>query len=160
MAGSSKSGGEGRKVVAENRRARHDYTILETVEAGLALVGTEVKSLRAGTCTISDAYVRVDNGEAFLIGMHIPPYVQGNIHNHEPDRTRKLLLHRREIRDLEAHVTRKGSTLVPLSIYFTRGRAKMAIGIAKGRDVRDKRAAITERDVKRQLQRELKDGSY
>lgn len=147
---------DGRKVVAENRKARHDYHVIETMEAGISLVGTEVKSLRGGTCTISDAYVRVDGGEAWLIGMHIPPYLQGNIHNHDPERTRKLLLHRKEIDKLDDHVRRKGSTLVPLSIYFARGRAKVGIGIAKGKQARDKRHAIAERDTKRQLEREMK----
>lgn len=157
---SGKQTGDGRKIVAENRRARHDFHIIESMEAGLSLVGTEVKSLREGACTISDAYVKVDNGRAELIGMNIPQYAFGNINNHVPDRTRALLLHRKEIEELEVHVTRKGHTIVPLRIYFTRGRAKLEIGIAKGKDRGDKRQAIAERDTKRQIQRELKERQH
>lgn len=146
----------GHKVIADNRRARHEYHILETFEAGLALVGTEVKSLRNGSCTISDAYVRIDGGNASIIGMHIPVYDMGNRNNHEPTRERRLLLNRKEIDDIERQITRKGCTAVPLSIYFSRGRAKLAIGVAKGKDQGDKRQAIAERDTKRMLQRELK----
>jgi SsrA-binding protein len=148
--------GDGRKIVAENRKARHDYDILETFEAGMSLVGTEVKSLRAGSCTLSDAYVRIDDGEAWIVGMHIPPYVQGNIHNHEPDRSRRLLLHRREIEQIHTHITRKGNTAVPLSVYFSNGRAKLALAVGKGRDKGDKRRAIADRDVKRQIDRQMK----
>ncbi len=146
----------GKKIVADNRRARHEYHILETYEAGIALVGTEVKSLRQGSCTIADAYVRIEHGNAVIIGMHIPVYDMGNRFNHEPLRDRRLLLHRSEIDKIEAQVTRKGCTAVPLSLYFTRGRAKLAIGIAKGKDRGDKRQAIAERDTKRQVERELK----
>ena len=147
---------DGRKVVAENRKARHDFHILETYEAGLSLVGTEVKSLRGGTCTLTESWVRVENGEVWITGMHIPPYGHGNIHNHEPVRDRRLLLHRREITQLHEHVSRKGNTLVALSVYFTRGRAKLLIGVARGKQRIDKRNAITDRDVKRQLEREFK----
>jgi SsrA-binding protein len=147
---------DGRKIVAENPKARFDYAILETLEAGLVLTGTEVKSLRAGKVAIREAYVRVEDGEAFIIGMNIATYEQGNVFNHEPMRTRKLLLHRREIDDLHVHVTRKGNTIVPLSLYFKDGRAKLAIGIAKGKDKGDKRQAIAKRDTDRQIQRELK----
>ena len=147
---------DGRKIIAENRRARHDYHILETYEAGIALVGTEVKSLRNGSCTIADAYIRIEHGNALITGMHIPVYDMGNRFNHDPLRDRRLLLHRSEIDKIEAQVTRKGCTAVPLSLYFTRGRAKLAIGIAKGKDRGDKRQAIAERDTKRQVERDLK----
>lgn len=146
----------GKKIVADNRRARHEYHILETYEAGIALVGTEVKSLRQGSCTIADAYIRIENGNAVITGMHIPVYDMGNRFNHDPLRDRRLLLHRTEIDKIEAQVTRKGCTAVPISLYFTRGRAKLAIGIAKGKDRGDKRQAIAERDTKRQVERELK----
>lgn len=153
---STKPTTDGRKVVAENRKARHDFHIFETLEAGLSLQGTEVKSLRAGSCTIREAYIQVRGGSAFITGMHIPTYEQGNIHNHEPTRDRRLLLHKREIVDLEEHVTRRGNTIVPLTVYFTRGRAKLTIGIARGKQQRDRRHDIAERDTKRQLERELK----
>ena len=148
--------GDGRKIVAENPKARYDYSILETLEAGIALTGTEVKSLRAGKAAIREAYVRVDGGEVWVIGMNIATYEQGNVFNHEPERTRKLLLHRKEIDDLHVHVTRKGNTLVPLSLYFRDGRAKLSIGVAKGKDKGDKRQSIAKRDVQRQIDRELK----
>ena len=151
-----KAGGDDRKIVAENRRARHDFHIIETYEAGMALVGTEVKALRGGTVTISDAYVRVDGGKAELIGMTIPQYTFGNINNHQTDRTRALLLHKKEIAELEVHVTRKGNTIVPLRIYFLGGKAKLEIAVAKGKDKGDKRQAIAERDTKRQIDREFK----
>ena len=148
--------GDGRKVVAENPKARFDFEILETLEAGLSLTGTEVKSLRAGKAAIREAYVDITDGEAFVINMNIATYEQGNVFNHEPARTRKLLLHRREIDDLQVHVTRKGHTIVPLSLYFRDGRAKLSIGIAKGKDRGDKRQTIAKRDVQRQIDRELK----
>ena len=151
-----KTSSDGRKVVAENRRARHDFHILETFEAGLSLLGTEVKSLRDNGATIGDAYVTIRSGEAFISGMHIAPYTQASVWNHEPTRERRLLLHKREIEELHAQVARKGSTIVPLSLYFTNGRAKLAIGVAKGKDKGDKRQAIAERDANRQVQRELK----
>ncbi len=150
------SGGDGRKIIADHRRARHEYHILETYEAGIALVGTEVKSLRNGACTIADAYIRIEDGNAVITGMHIPVYDMGNRFNHEPMRDRRLLLHRSEIDKIHAQVTRKGCTAVPLQLYFTRGRAKLAIGIAKGKDRGDKRQAIAERDSKRQVERDLK----
>ncbi len=155
MAG-KKQQGDGRKIVAENPKARYDYAILDTLEAGLVLTGTEVKSLRAGKAAIREAYVRIDDNEAWIVGMNVATYEQGNVFNHEPMRTRKLLLHRREIDQLHAHVTRKGHTIVPLSLYFKDGRAKLAIGIAKGKDTVDKRTTIAKRDVQRQIDRELK----
>lgn len=153
---SGKAPTDGRKIIAENRRARHDYEILETYEAGLALVGTEVKSLRGGTVTMSDAYIVLRGGEGFVVGMHIPVYSHGSIHNHEPARDRKLLLHRKELDELEAHTTRKGNTAVPLSLYFRKGRVKLAIAVGKGKSRRDKRDSISERDTKRQIEREHK----
>ena len=156
MAAAKKQQGDGRKIVAENPKARYDYTIVDTLEAGLVLTGTEVKSLRQGKAAIREAYVRVEDGEAFIIGMNIATYEQGNVFNHEPMRTRKLLLHRKELDQLHAHVTRKGATIVPLSLYFRDGRAKLAIGIAKGKDTIDKRRDIAKRDVQRQIDRELK----
>lgn len=148
--------GDGRKVIAENPKARYDYAILETLEAGIALTGTEVKSLRTGKAAIREAYVQIKDGEAFVINMNIATYEQGNVFNHEPTRTRKLLLHRRELDDLHVHVTRKGNTIIPLSLYFRDGRAKLAIGVARGKDKGDKRATIAKRDVQRQIDRELK----
>lgn len=147
---------DGRKVIAENPKARYDFAIIETLEAGIALTGTEVKSLRAGKATIREAYVHVRDGEAFVVNMNISTYEQGNVFNHEPTRTRKLLLHRRELDDLHVHVTRKGNTVVPLSLYFRDGRAKLAIAVAKGKDKGDKRATIAKRDTQRQIDREMK----
>ncbi|MCB0879983.1 MAG: SsrA-binding protein SmpB [Thermoleophilia bacterium] len=157
MAAAKRQQGDGRKIVAENPKARHDFFIIEELEAGLALTGTEVKSLRAGKAAIREAYVRIDDGEAFVYGMNISTYEQGNVFNHEPARTRKLLLHRREIDDLHVHTTRKGHTIVPLALYFRDGRAKLSIGVAKGKDRGDKRQTIAKRDVQRQIDRELKD---
>lgn len=151
-----KSAEDGRKVVADNRKARHDYHILETFEAGLSLQGTEVKSLRAGNVAIREAYITLRDGDAFVVGMNISPYEQGNIHNHEPTRDRRLLLHRRELVELEEHVTRKGNTVVPLQLYFLRGRAKLAIAVARGKQKHDRRQDIIERDTRRQVQREMK----
>jgi len=151
-----KQHGDGRKIVAENPKARYDYHILETLEAGMALTGTEVKSLRDGKVAIKEAYVRVEGGEAFVYGMNIATYEQGNVFNHEPMRTRKLLLHKREIEGLHVQVSRKGATIVPLSLYFREGRAKLMIGVGKGKDAGDKRQAMAERDTKRQIDRELK----
>jgi SsrA-binding protein len=157
MSAATRKPDDGNKVVAENRKARYDFHILETLEAGLVLTGTEVKSMRAGQAAIREAYVRVDANEAWVIGMSIATYEQGNLFNHEQTRTRKLLLHRREIDDLHVHVTRKGNTLVPISLYFKGGRAKLLIGVAKGKDKGDKRQAIMERDTKRQVDREIRE---
>lgn len=162
MAGKSKKStpADGRKIVAENPRARYDYTIVDTLEAGMVLTGTEVKSLRQGKATIKESYVRVEGDEVWVIGMNISTYEQGNVFNHEPMRTRKLLLHRKEINDLHVHVTRKGNTIIPVSLYFKDGRAKLAIAVAKGKDAADKRRAISDRDNKRQLDRALKQREY
>ena len=141
------------KVVAQNRRARHDYFILETFEAGLVLSGTEVKSLRAGKASLAESYATVENGEAWVVQMHIPPYEQGNRWNPDPVRARKLLLHKKEIGKLESAVAQKGQTVVPLKLYFSKGHAKLLIGIAKGKKVYDKRHAIAERDSKREMER-------
>jgi SsrA-binding protein len=143
---------EGR-LVAQNRRARHDYFILETFEAGLALAGTEVKSLRQGKASLAESYATVEKGEAWIVQMHIPPYEQGNRWNLDPLRRRKLLLHRREIEQLDDAVARKGHTLVPLRLYFARGHAKLQIAIARGKKTYDKRHSIAERDAKREMDR-------
>jgi SsrA-binding protein len=139
--------------IARNKRARHDYHLLETWEAGLALTGTEVKSLRAGKANITDAYGVVRDGEVYLLNLHIPTYEQGGYVNHEPTRTRKLLLHRREIRKLIGAVERQGLTLVPLELYFKRGRAKVAISLARGKKVHDKRADERRREDEREMAR-------
>jgi SsrA-binding protein len=142
------------RVVAQNRRARHDYFILETFEAGLVLSGTEVKSLRLGKASLGEAYATVENGEAYVLQMHIPPYEQGNRWNLDPVRRRKLLLHGKEIAELERGVAQKGQTVVPLKLYFTvKGRAKLLIALAKGKKTHDKRQAIAERDAKREIDR-------
>jgi len=145
------------KIVAENRKARHDYHIHETFEAGIALTGTEVKSLRAGKANLKDSYARIDNSELMLHNMHISPYDQGNRFNHEPLRTRKLLMHRYEINKLVGKTQEKGYTLVPLKLYFTRGRAKVEIALATGKKNYDKRQDIAERDAKREIDRAFRD---
>ena len=146
------------KTVAENRRARYDYYIDEVVEAGIALTGTEVKSLRFGEGSIAESYAEVKNGEVFLINSNVPEFSHGNRHNHEPKRPRKLLLHEREIAKMTGAVERKGMTLVPLSIYFnSRGRAKVELALAKGKNTADKRATIKEREWKREAARVLRD---
>ncbi|HEX2716580.1 MAG TPA: SsrA-binding protein SmpB [Gemmatimonadaceae bacterium] len=142
--------------IARNKRARHDYHILETWEAGLVLKGTEVKSLRNGKATLTDAYGVVKGGEVFLINLHISPYEQGNQFNHEPDRTRKLLLHRREIRRLIGGVERQGLTLIPLDLYFRDGIAKVTMALAKGKKLHDKRETSRERDAAREIERAVR----
>ena len=144
------------QTVAVNRRARHDYAIDETIEAGLVLTGTEIKSIRAGRANLAEAYARIEHGEGWLIGAHIAPYEQGNRNNHEPTRTRKLLLHRDQIAELIGRTQAKGFTLVPLRLYIRNGLAKLEIGIARGKKVHDKRRAIAERDARRELERETK----
>lgn len=140
-------------VVARNKRARHDYHLLETWEAGLVLTGTEVKALRAGKANIADAYAVVQGGEVFLINAHIAPYEQGNQFNHDPTRTRKLLLHRREIRKLIGSVERQGLTLVPLDIHFTKGKAKVTLALGKGKKLHDKREDARRREDEREMAR-------
>ncbi len=144
---------QGRKLVAQNRKARHDYQVESTVEAGLVLTGTEVKSLRAGRATLTDGYATIDNGEVWLRGVHIPEYDLGTWTNHEPRRARKLLLRRDEIRKMESKVKAKGFTLVPLALYFKDGFAKVEIALATGRKGQDKRQAIAEREAKREAER-------
>lgn len=141
------------RLIAQNRRASHDYFILDTLETGLVLVGTEVKSLRAGKASLAEAYATIDNGEVFVRQMHIPPYVQGNRWNVDPVRTRKLLVHRAEIAKLQKAVAQKGHTLVPLKLYFSKGHAKLLLGIAKGKKSHDKRASIAEKDARREMDR-------
>ena len=145
-----------RKVICTNRRARHRYHLEETVEAGMALRGSEVKSLRAGKANLSDAYVRIHKGEAFLAKVHIAPYDPANRENHDPERERKLLLHRREIDRLGGKVRERGYTLVPLEMYFVGGHAKVKIALAKGKRLYDKREAIAKRETERRLRRILK----
>jgi SsrA-binding protein len=145
----------GRKMVAQNRRARHEYDIEETLEAGIVLTGTEIKSVRAGHVQIQDAYARVENEEVWLHNLHIAPYEQAGKFNVDPDRPRKLLLHRREIDRLFTKAQEKGLALIPLSIYLRRGFAKVDVAIAKGRKLYDKRQAIAERDAKRDQQRAM-----
>jgi len=147
---------QGEKLIVDNRRARHDYHLSDRVEAGLVLSGTEVKALREGKATLQQAYADVRDGEAWLVGLHVPEYVQGNRENHDPDRPRKLLLHRREIDRLYAQVREKGMTLVPTRLYVQDGRVKVEVALAKGKELRDKRRAVADRDAKRQIERELK----
>ena len=141
----------GRKLIAQNKKARHDFTIDEVFEAGLVLVGTEVKSLRAGRATLTDGYASIDDGEAFLHNIHIPEYDQGSWTNHEPKRKRKMLLNAEEIRKINTLIARQGYTLVPLSLYFKDGKVKVEIALAQGRKAHDKRHAIAERDAKREM---------
>lgn len=144
-----------RTVVAQNRKARHDYHIGDTWEAGLVLTGTEVKSLRAGRASLVDGFAEIENGEAWLLGVHIPVYVQGTWTNHTPRRKRKLLLHRLEIDRIAAKVSEKGFTLVPLALYFKDGRAKVEIGLGKGKKTYDKRQSLAARDARRETEREM-----
>jgi SsrA-binding protein len=144
--------------VIDNRRARHDYFIDETIEAGIALVGSEIKSVRSGRVNLTEGYVRVERGEAWLLNTHISPWPQAGTHfNHEPIRPRKLLLHAEEISRLKAKVAQKGLTLVPLKLYFVRGRAKLEIGVARGKKLYDKRDSLAERDSQRDIARALHD---
>jgi SsrA-binding protein len=143
------------KLIAENRRARHEYNFLERVEAGLALQGSEVKSLRQGHATLQRAYADPRDGELWLVGLHIPPYEQAS-QPHDPDRDRKLLLHRRQIDKLSSQVAERGLTLVPTRLYFKDGRAKVELALARGKEQRDKRRDIADRETKRRLERELK----
>src|SRR6478672_5398592 len=145
------------KVIAENRKARHEYHLLERYEAGLVLTGTEVKSMRDGGATLQQAYADIRNGEAWLIGAHIAEYGQGNVNNHEPDRDRKLLLHKKEIDSMIGKVRERGFTIVPTRMYFKNGRAKIEIALARGKDTHDKRRDISKRDADRQIQRALKE---
>jgi SsrA-binding protein len=145
------------KLIADNRRARHDYHLTDRVEAGIVLKGTEVKSLRDGRADLARAYAEIrDDGQAWLVGSHISTYEQGNIANHEPDRDRKLLLHRKELDSLAGKVRERGFTLVPTRLYWKNGRAKVELAVARGKEVRDKRRDLARRDADRQIERALK----
>lgn len=146
------------KPLAQNRKARHDFTILETVEAGLVLQGTEIKSIRQGKINLKDGFVSIRQGEAFLKNVHISPYEQGNIFNHDPLRNRKLLLHKKEIEKLEREVKQNRLTIIPLKVYIVRGRAKVLIGLAEGKNRYDKRHSLKEQQMKRDIDRALKAG--
>lgn len=152
-----KRSGEGIKVVATNRKARHDYNIEDTIEAGIVLTGTEIKSIRAGRMNLQDSFAQVRNGEVWLVGAHISPYTHGNRENHDPLRDRKLLLHRREINRLAGKVQERGYTLVPLRVYLKDGRAKVELGLARGKKQYDKRESIAKRDFDREMRRAVKD---
>jgi len=141
------------KIVATNRKARHEYFLLDTFEAGLVLRGSEIKSVRAGQISLAEAYVQVDGREAWLMDAHIAPYIQASLYNHEPRRPRKLLLHRVEIRRLWDEVRKKGVTIVPTKVYLKEGRAKIEIALAKGKRLYDKREAIAKRDMQREMER-------
>lgn len=148
---------KGIRIVSENRKARHDYFIEDTYEAGLALVGTEVKSIRLGKVNIKDSYVKVKNGEALVVGMHVSPYEKGNIYNRDPFRERKLLLHKREILKLKGLSEAEGYSLIPLELYIKDGLVKMQLAVAKGKKLYDKRHDIAERDAKRQMEQRRKE---
>ncbi len=145
------------KIITVNRKARHDYEILDTIEAGIVLLGTEVKSLRAGKVNLKDSYARIKDGEVWLVGVHISPYSHGGYSNHAPERDRKLLLHKSEIRRLIGKTEEKGITLVPLRMYFKNGKAKVELALARGKRKFDKRQDIAKRDAQREIQRKLKE---
>lgn len=144
------------KTIAQNRKARHEYFVLESIEAGIELVGTEVKSIRGGNVNLKDSWVDVREGQAYLIGMHVSPYEKGNIFNRDPERTRKLLMHKSEIRRLYAETKTKGLTLVPISLYFKGSNVKVQVGLCRGKKLYDKRASTAERDAKRDIDRAVK----
>lgn len=147
---------ETQKLIANNKKAYHDYFIDETYEAGIALHGTEVKSMRQGKCSIKEAFVRIENGEVFVYGMNVSPYEKGNIFNKDPLRVKKLLMHRYEINKLGSKVAEKGYTLVPLQVYFKEGKVKVEIGLARGKKLYDKREDIAKKDARRETEREFK----
>ena len=144
------------KTIADNRKARHDYFVLESYEAGIELTGTEVKSIREGGLNLKDSWISIDDGEAYIKQMHISPYEKGNIFNKDPLRTRKLLMHKREIMKLLGQVKQAGLTLIPISVYFKGSRVKVQVGLCKGKKLHDKRDAMAQRDAKRTIDRELK----
>ena len=144
------------KLIANNKKAYHDYFIEEKYEAGISLAGTEVKSLRMGRCSIKEAFIRIEHDEVFVYNMHISPYEKGNIFNKDPLRVRKLLLHRQEIRKIQGHITQKGYTIVPLSVYFSGSLVKVEIGLAKGKKLYDKRQDIAKKDQRREAERDFK----
>ena len=145
-----------KKLIANNKKAYHDYFIEEKYEAGISLAGTEVKSLRMGRCSIKEAFIRIEHDEVFVYNMHISPYEKGNIFNKDPLRVRKLLLHRQEIRKIQGHITQKGYTIVPLSVYFSGSIVKVEIGLAKGKKLYDKRQDIAKKDQRREAERKFK----
>jgi len=147
---------ETQKLIANNKKAYHDYFIDETYEAGIALHGTEVKSMRMGKCSIKESFVRIENGEVFVYGMHVSPYEKGNIFNKDPLRIKKLLLHKYEINKLQGKIKEKGYTLVPLQVYFKEGKAKVEIGLARGKKLYDKREDIAKKDQRREAEKEFK----
>ena len=147
---------EAMKLVANNKKAYHDYFVDEKIEAGLVLHGTEVKSLRMGKCSIKESFIRIENGEMFVYGMHISPYEKGNIFNKDPSRVKKLLLHKSEINKLTGKIKEKGFTIVPLQVYFKDGKAKMEIGLCRGKKLYDKRQDIAKKDMKREADKEFK----
>lgn len=147
---------EAMKLVANNKKAYHDYFIEETIETGIVLHGTEVKSMRMGKCSIKEAFIRIEKGEVFVYGMHVSPYEKGNIFNKDPLRVKKLLLHKAQINKLTGSIAEKGYTLVPLQVYFKDGRAKVEIGLAKGKKLYDKRQDIAKKDQKREVEKEFK----
>ena len=151
-----KTESKGQKLIANNKKAYHDYFIEDKTEAGIALYGTEIKSIRMGKCSIKEAYVGIENGEAFIYGMNISPYEKGNIFNKDPLRVRKLLLHRSEINKLYGKISEKGYTVVPLMVYLKDGKCKLEIGLAKGKKLYDKREAIAKKDARRETEREFK----
>ncbi len=147
---------ETQKLVANNKKAFHDYFIDETYEAGIALHGTEVKSMRMGKCSIKESFIRIENGEIFVYGMHVSPYEKGNIFNKDPLRVKKLLMHKYEINKLAGKVAEKGYTLVPLQVYFKEGKAKVEVGLARGKKLYDKREDIAKKDQRREMEKEFK----
>ena len=147
---------EPRKLIANNKKAYHDYFIDETYEAGIALHGTEVKSMRLGKCSIKESFIRIENGEVYVYGMHVSPYEKGNIFNKDPLRIKKLLLHRAEISKLQGKIKEKGYTLVPLEVYFNEGKVKVEIGLARGKKLYDKRESIAKKDQMREAEKEFK----
>lgn len=147
---------ESQKLVANNKKAYHDYFIDETYEAGIVLHGTEVKSMRMGKCSVKESFIRIENGEMFVYGMHVSPYEKGNIFNKDPLRVKKLLLHKYEINKMAGKVAEKGYTLVPLQVYFKEGKVKVEIGLARGKKLYDKRADIAKKDIKREAEKEFK----
>ncbi len=147
---------EAQKLVANNKKAYHDYFIDETYEAGIVLHGTEVKSMRMGKCSVKESFIRIENGEMFVYGMHVSPYEKGNIFNKDPLRVKKLLLHKYEINKMAGKVAEKGYTLVPLQVYFKEGKVKVEIGLARGKKLYDKRADIAKKDMKREAEKEFK----
>ena len=146
----------GQKIIAENRKARHDYFVIETYEAGISLAGTEVKSVRGGNVNLKDSYCEIDGGELFALGVHISPYEQGNIFNKDPLRPKKLLMHKREIMKLTGLVSREGYTLIPLSLYFKGSHVKVALGLCKGKKLYDKREDAARRDADRDIEKAMK----